>query len=397
MVLIEDDEHGGSPEDRHAWQELMGKEIQLKITSKAVSRETVEKMKQAEVGDLVTVHLKCHRGRLAEGGGEAEVMGGLVYEEREAVHTVGDGEVCMGLELGLRFVLEGETGLVYCGNRFAYGKDGLADKGVGEGWDLMYEIKIIGIIRREGMSSDVKGVVVERKKELGNEEFKRGEYKKALKLYGMGAQLAVESLNDLRDEEGEQEGGGGGGEKVDESVERFVKLTVALTNNIAKVHYKLKDYEKAKEACIESLQLDNGNINTIVIASNVCIARGEYQEAEQVLEEGEKAARATGGEGGEGGVAEIQRAKSRLAKKKAEYRRKEKDMARRMGGGIKRVGGDKRKKTEGREDGGKVAGGEEEVEGGWRIAWKAALSVIVVLAAIGVVYWKQNKNNNVLS
>jgi hypothetical protein len=44
-----------------------------------------------------------------------------------------------------------------------------------------------------------------------------------------------------------------------------------------------------------------------------------------------------------------------------------------------------------------VAGGAEEVQGGWRIAWKAALSVIVVLAAIGVVYWKQNKNNNVLS
>ena len=94
-----------------------------------------------------------------------------------------------------------------------------------KGWDLFYEVSVGEVWEKEGMEAGRKGTVVERKKELGNEEFKRGEFKRALKLYGMGVQMALECMG-CKGEGGEGGGEGGGS---------FVKLAVALTNNIAKV------------------------------------------------------------------------------------------------------------------------------------------------------------------
>ena len=171
----------------------------------------------------------------------------------------------------------------------------------------------------------------------------------------------------------------------------YVINTPELVAPLSQVHYKLADFEKAKDACIESLKLDNGNVGTIVIAVNVCIARGEYEEAEQVVGEGGRAARERGDENG---VREIEQAKGKLKKKRMDYRRREKDMAKRMGEGM---GGGKGKKNE--KGGGEVVGGgaggggevgEEISQDGWppsrgwafvTVLKSMGISVVVVLLA----------------
>jgi len=127
------DENGTSTEDeqdesRYKWQEMMGEDIQLKVVGGVVNNSGgggMEGVKQPEVGDCVFVTLKCTRGKLE--GGVPVNFGDVIYEEKNAMYTVGDGEVCPGLELGLRFLKVGERGEVFAGRRCEGGAEGWSD------------------------------------------------------------------------------------------------------------------------------------------------------------------------------------------------------------------------------------------------------------------------------
>ena len=132
-------------------------------------------------------------------------------------------------------------------------------------------------------SSQQKIKVALRKKELGNAEFKRKEYKKALRLYSAAATTAVEELNALTDADGTDE------EEEDGLVWGEVRaVAVACTNNVARVLFKMNEWAKALDACVESLKIDGDTVSTYLVCCNICISMAEFEEAEMAIVEAGK-------------------------------------------------------------------------------------------------------------
>ena len=141
----------------------------------------------------------------------------------------------------------------------------------------------------------------------------------------------------------------------EEHCRAFGDLAVQLTNNIVKVHFKMAEFEKAKDASIESLKLDPNNVSSMVIAANVCVERGEFDEASAVLDQAASSAAS------DGMRLEVQKAAARLKRRRAEYRKEEREMVARMTSkGFRRRKGGGEGEEEGRERRGKRNGALKE-------------------------------------
>ncbi|GMH51698.1 hypothetical protein TL16_g01065 [Triparma laevis f. inornata] len=301
LIPPRDEEAEENPYD---WCDLMGDGVQLRIISEQKKTRPVE---QAGVHDQVRVSVKCY----ASGGSPDSPL----FEEKGVAYVVGDAEVPPGMDLGFRFIRKEERGVLRVKSKFGYGGAGLEDKGVGPDMDLEFEVFL----------EEIKMKIAVRKKELGNAEFKRKEYKKALRLYSAAATMAVEELNTLTDAEGTDE------EEKDGLVWGEVRtIAVACTNNVARVLFKMNEWAKARDACVESLKIDGDTVSTYMVCCNICIAMADFEEAEMALAEAFKMI------DGEKEGAEHVRLTKMLKRRKAEYKKDRREMGKKMMGGAKK-------------------------------------------------------------
>jgi hypothetical protein len=213
-----------------SWQELMGKDIQLKKIVPGIGEP-------ASMGTIVDCTLT---GYLREN----DNVNDKSFESIRMKIQVGEGDVVPGLELPLRHSKSGDTLRVRCTSKFAYGmvgrkpnpKDNVAE--IPPNSDLEYLIEVHGhyenaaaaaglvsteIVDQAKWSHDLAAHDITLRKECGNRWFSYGDYPKATKAYAKGVQLAEGYLNSAGD------GGGNDDELV-------TNLFIMCLNNLAACH-----------------------------------------------------------------------------------------------------------------------------------------------------------------
>uniref|UniRef100_A0A7S1J0N4 peptidylprolyl isomerase n=1 Tax=Eutreptiella gymnastica TaxID=73025 RepID=A0A7S1J0N4_9EUGL len=218
--------------------------------------------------------------------------------EKEARFTLGDQDTVMGLELGLRHMMPNSKALVQCEGKYGFGPGRIStspDEAAipPDAW-LEYEVELHRVVRMSVAELPEKLCHAEFLKRNGNDQFKHKEWKRALKSY-------AQALKCLQDEEG-----------PDVHV-----LRVDCLNNQVPCHAKMEEWNKAKQACVDVLQLDPNNVKALYRAGESAMALADWDEAEMAWKEALKL-------DPEGKAVSAASALGKLNKKRIEHERREK-------------------------------------------------------------------------
>ncbi|KAF9413036.1 cytochrome P450 monooxygenase 9 [Podila epigama] len=180
---------------------------------------------------------------------------------------LGVGQVIKGWDQGVNTMKIGEIAELVCHPEFGYGEMGSPPKIPGNSY-LKFEVELLSF--QESADTPVaKLALAQKKKELGNIDFKAGDNKKASQAYKEGA----DALEHLREFSNDQR-------KEAES------LRATLLANLAAAYLKLKENSKAVDACKKSLELQPKNVKVVYRLSQAYLGLGEYNEARKIAQEG---------------------------------------------------------------------------------------------------------------
>jgi len=316
----EDSVYDKARNDVYEWQNLLGQDVRLKVLSSDNSktsdqnRTERETLQIANVGDLTWITFNLVT--------ESAATTTPPPSWDHVPITLGDSDVCPGLELAARFLRKGESGLVKIKTNFAFGSKGLPSHGVLPNTDVEFRVTIDDIITPDEFTDKVKLDKGMNKKLLGNENFKANEHKIATRFYKASVEISANWLTE---------------NPLDESnsdnktyYEFFTKLAIDSLNNLSRATIILGDLGKAKDTCIEVIKLDPSNITALIIACNICIEQSEFHEAEVTLIT--LKASLTKREDGKDTKDSIEYGKcvDKLRRKKIDYKKKEKEMYSKM-------------------------------------------------------------------
>ena len=184
--------------------------------------------------------------------------------------TIGDSEVPPSLELSLRYLKNDEPLVIRATNKYSrLGKSANDTTTTG----VEYSITPKRIIKQADIPDSAEHILARTttKKALGNTNFAATEYIRALKLYGAAAEQANQFLASSSKD------------RTDPTFSPLQTVLISATNNIALTQFKLGDYLKSKDACIEVLKFDDMNVKATIRASLCCIELGDYGEAKTAL------------------------------------------------------------------------------------------------------------------
>ena len=244
---------------------------------------------------------------------------GEVFEEVQHRRIrVGDGDVPPALELALKRMHPNERACVRAESRFAYGpkgrpaKKGEVDRAVPPDADLEWSVEThnLGTAKAAGeMTPAEQFEEAENRKALGNEHFAHAEWSKAAKSY----EEAMKSINFES--------------YPSHSEERAKAVQVVLDsgNNLTLALMKMEEWAKAKQACIHVLQVDGRNLKALFRASQIAMTQHLHEEATAALNRAQELYPNS---------EEVRVQQRLLEKTKVAYKRKERKMARALGGFI---------------------------------------------------------------
>ena len=245
--------------------------------------------------------------------------------------TIGDSEVPPSLELAMRYVRSADAQPLTLRSdpKYAFGSSTTRPQ-IPPNASFQFTIHPSpmlphSLIKKDQLTLSDKIAKMTTKKTLGNWEFGCSEYQRALKLYGGGAELANSTLAET-EAEAEAEA-----EVTDETAnQNITTILISCMNNIALCQFKLGDYRKSKDACVETITIDPNNVKAIVRAALCCIEMADYSEAQIALNEVLKFDESNPN-------VEAVRALNVLKRRKLAYRQKKKEMGRKMGmAGVKK-------------------------------------------------------------
>eukprot|EP00546_Thalassionema_frauenfeldii_P006880 CAMPEP_0178919252 /NCGR_PEP_ID=MMETSP0786-20121207/14328_1 /TAXON_ID=186022 /ORGANISM="Thalassionema frauenfeldii, Strain CCMP 1798" /LENGTH=353 /DNA_ID=CAMNT_0020593151 /DNA_START=53 /DNA_END=1111 /DNA_ORIENTATION=+ len=299
------------------WLDLMGSDLRLKITSRDLSIQYPE---PCDVGDAVFIEFT------AKTASSSEDEDGTIFQKVDNwLIVIGDKDVTPALEMGIRFMQEGETGFIFSKSKYAYGS---AKRIQGKyilpsDTDVSYEVRIQKLIKsNQVLSNPICQVEVALgKKVIANHtyqfEWSDGYSKsKVLNMY----KKAGDAMSNLLNEK-----------EIEESVkEKARELLIECLNNIAAVYLRAKEYGKAKEAATRVIVIDPNNLKALLRAARAAIydPAGTYEESKAAI-----------------AAAEIVDPKNRdllnlkleLQKKIKDYKKRNRQMLSKMSKGIKNV------------------------------------------------------------
>ena len=159
-------------DERHEWSEILNREIMMKVL-KGGDAEPNDESVQCGIGDAVLASVSWSIGELKDGALPLATSSPTLVDSELIV--VGDGIALPCLELSARFLREGETALVYSSSRFAFASKGDSRRGLPPDADLFLKVTVERVTKAADVERDMllQLELVERRKRMGNEEFKR--------------------------------------------------------------------------------------------------------------------------------------------------------------------------------------------------------------------------------
>lgn len=326
------DEASDSEDAGDGWRQLMGKDIQLKDVSDR--SDDAAKGIECQPHDAVIINFV---GRLAN---DREVEEGPVFHEgNDYLIVVGDKYVNPALEMGVRFMYEGQKIVLWSTSKFAYGqstrKNG--DYELPPGSNVRYEIFLKTVISPEKESADPDGFQLQlglSKKMIANDMFKNelyaasnhGSQQRALRLYEKSADEMVhliQSHQKQKEEQGDAYDGTEGKKKTDQAAE----IMIDCLNNVAAVQLKAKKYHEAKDAAVKVLTHDPNNLKALLRAARAAMMdpSGTYEESDAAIAAAENVLEGKGSDD-----KDVRKLRQELKQKKQEYKKRRKEMMARM-------------------------------------------------------------------
>lgn len=182
-----------------------------------------------------------------------------IFEEKSFI--LGDGDVITGWDLCVSTMLEGEVCELMTAPRFAYGRVGREDElsHIPPNSQITYLLELLSIKLGPSINdlTDAQRIEIgDKKRERGNELFKREDYSEAVYSYSRALKYLEPSMS-----------------------EEVMQLKVKCWNNIGASHLKLGEYVAAKNACDSVLQVEPDNVKALFRKGKVLIAKGEFEEA----------------------------------------------------------------------------------------------------------------------
>lgn len=254
-------------------------------------------------------------GRLAPTKDSTE--GPIFQSAKDWLVVVADKDVVPALELGIRFLNIGDTGLIWSHSKFAYGplerKHG--DYTLPPDSNVIYEVTVKSVIGEEEQADPSFNIRASTaKKDIGNDayanEWADGQgQQKAIRLYQRGAETLEYLLQTNEDEE---------------IVENARSVLLDCLNNVVAVYMRAKEYHLAKEAAVKVLTHDPDNFKALIRAAKASLLdpASSYEEASAAIN---AAAERSPND------ADVLRLKAQLKKQKQEYKKKSKEMFSKLG------------------------------------------------------------------
>ena len=317
------------------WMDLMDDDLQMKVRelrsdrtryldvelmcfSKQIIKEdqSLGNPRACDVGDALFIEFVA---RTAE---KREQRDGTIFQKVEDwLVVVGDKDVIPALEMGLRFMQQGETALIYSKSKYAYGPTGRKEGKfeLQPNSNVCYEVRIKKIVwDTEVLSSpDFQIEIARSKKLIGNDCYKyewSEDYGKnrALLLYNKAAQSMSNLLTDIDDEN---------------TAEEATKLMIECLNNMAAVYLKSKEYGKAKETATKVILRDPDNLKALLRAARAAIydPAGTFEESKAAIKAAEQVSPDD---------KDLRNLKIEFERKKKEYKKRSKEFFSKMGSGM---------------------------------------------------------------
>lgn len=315
------------------WNKLMGDNIQMKLLSKDGEKGAECQPQDAAVIDFV--------GRLAPERDDED--GPIFHEAKDWLIVVGDKYVNPALEMGARFLYEGQIAVVWSHSKFVYGfcTRKWNDYELPPNSNVRYEITCKSIISPKEETANPDGFQLKlalSKKVIANDMFKNELYAKqnsnsesrALRLYSKAADemlhlLQTHAQRQKKEEDYKEE------DHADK-LKQATEIMIDSLNNITAVHLKAKKYHEAKEAAVKVLTHDPQNFKALIRAARAAMLdpSGTYEESDAAIEAAEKVV-----EEKKLDDKEVRKLRQELKQKKQEYKKRRKEMMARMTKGVK--------------------------------------------------------------
>jgi FKBP-type peptidyl-prolyl cis-trans isomerase len=287
--------------------------------------------KEREVIEPQDAVLINFEGRIAE---DTSVTGGSVFQEAQGwLVVVGDGDIIPALEMGVRFMETGQTALIWSHSKFALGPGTRSFQGttVPPKSNVMYTVKVVQKVmdtsRLNPYFTIQKALT---KKKIANDIYQyewcpppkapddpscEQSMGRAIRLYTKTAKEMQTLLDGTYFQQVETD-----------HPQRKESQTILLDslNNITAVYLRQKDYNKAKLAAVNVLQVDPSNIKALMRA-----AKAALLDPASTMEEASEALKAAESEityKNPNDEKELKRLKLQLKRKQQEYRQKTKEM-----------------------------------------------------------------------
>lgn len=198
-----------------------------------------------------------------------DTSGPIFHQANDLLIVVGDKDCIPALEMGIRFLREGSSGVVYSHSKYAYGNltrvNG--DYELPPKSNVVYELHVKKIVLD---ASDTE--IAASRKQIANDcyknEWSNGHGKsRPLYLY----KKAADAMNNVL---------------VDSPDDKVARgILVDCLNNTAALHLRAKEYGKAKEAATLVLVQDPDNVKALCRAARAAMLdpAGSYEESEAAI------------------------------------------------------------------------------------------------------------------
>lgn len=268
--------------------------------TKEVLREGKENGKIPPKGSKVQVH---YTGWLLDG----TKFDSSRDRNDEFEFTLGQQMVIKGWDMGVATMKEGELANLICRSDYAYGKSGSPPK-IPADATLKFEVELLSFEEEEkkewemNIEEKINNATI--KKEKGNDYFKENDLTRAIKEYEKSISL-IENAYDASDSD----------------KDKINSIKVSCNNNLAACKIKTKDFSSAIVHCNKALDVDENNAKAYFRMGQAYALRGDFKEAKENLLRAEKL--------NPDDVA-IKKELQNVAKKEAEYKKKDREMAKKM-------------------------------------------------------------------
>lgn len=239
-----------------------------------------------------------------------EVVDGPIFQVvKDWLIVVGDKDVMPAVEMGVRYMHEGETAVIWSHSKYALGPLTRSHDGYDMPPDSHVRVEItVKSIETSDEDPHYAMRICHSKKEIGNDvflnEWSKGAGKhRALYLYqkaAKGLELYLQNPEARKEE--------------------AARLLVDCLNNVAAVYIKAKEYHTAKEACVKVLELEPSNYKALIRAAKAALldTASSFEEVEAAIHAASQVA--------DGSASDVKRLKTDFLRRKKEYDEKTKSM-----------------------------------------------------------------------